>query len=138
MDKVFLNSLDEIAAVVKRQTITSLTIVEASEEEMTKIHISLADTSMLEIYDIGDDGGAYRYITTDDDLSVFIGAEVYVVILKEYKEKDGDHGDIIEIQFLEIVTNIGPITFVCHNEHNGWYGGFNVVAIYTPAITKEL
>lgn len=31
-----------------------------------------------------------------------------------------------EIQFLNISTNLGNVQFCCHNEHNGWYGGFNL------------
>ena len=39
-----------------------------------------------------------------------------------------DIGEKHEVQFLEIKTDRGVLTMANHNEHNGWYGGFWIVA----------
>lgn len=69
-----------------------------------------------------------RYMRTDDDLSFLNGK-----ILTGIEEKEVHEGFVLaedcdnpEIIFLEIQTNEGSITFANYNEHNGYYGGFDL------------
>jgi len=72
-----------------------------------------------------------RYMNCDDDLSAFVGAtflgaEVHNV---KCREIPCDYDDIVhEIGFLVVSTSLGEFTVETHNEHNGYYGGFGLVA----------
>lgn len=76
-----------------------------------------------------------RYMRTDDALheyagAVFLGADISPVgeVFRQELEDsfesldDGRH----EVEFFRIATSKGDICFACHNEHNGYYGGFNL------------
>jgi hypothetical protein len=66
-----------------------------------------------------------RYMTCDDDLETFAGATV-VDISVDYSEEEGEYGESLECAFLRIHTDAGVIVACNHNEHNGYYGGFDV------------
>jgi len=68
-----------------------------------------------------------RYITTDDDLSAFVGATLLGAEVRAGSEADEDYG-VHEIQFLVVKTSLGEFTCETHNEHNGYCGGFLVRA----------
>ena len=87
-----------------------------------------------------------RYPSTDDDLSYFVGAMLLRVDVKgaeygvgggaghgvDHYDGDDDTGEH-EIAFLDIVTSKGTLTLSTHNEHNGYYGGFDLhVEIIVP------
>ena len=80
--------------------------------------------------DLGDEGQScceHRYMTTDDELGYLVGARLVDIFTAE--APDGPHEyDVHEVEFLKIVTDMGTATFENHNEHNGYYGGFNIVA----------
>lgn len=60
---------------------------------------------------------------TDDDLLYYIGANFLgIEISSVFKEEEGMICH--EIQFLEIITSFGKISFSFHNIHNGYYGDF--------------
>lgn len=72
-----------------------------------------------------------RYVTTDDDLPSFVGAKV--VSLEAAEGPDilcEEGGDAHETMFVKLETTAGTITLVTHNEHNGYYGGFDVVSTW--------
>jgi hypothetical protein len=64
-----------------------------------------------------------RYMSTDDDLNYFVGAELTGAELADGPDEGGED-DCHETQFLKITTSKGVFTMVNHNEHNGYYGGF--------------
>lgn len=66
-----------------------------------------------------------RYMTTDDTLDYYVGAELVGAELKEGPDLS-DGSEAHDAQFLEIQTTRGCFTVVNHNEHNGYYGGFGV------------
>jgi hypothetical protein len=76
------------------------------------------------LYDSGQSCCESRYITCDDDLKSLIGGKLNNLQIKKSKEDEGEYGDVHEIDFVEIATDKGFITFCTHNEHNGYYGGF--------------
>lgn len=69
----------------------------------------------------------HRYMQTDDNLSEFIGSRLRSVEIKDAPSEQDEYGSH-EVQFLEIMTDHGCFTMASHNEHNGYYGGFWVVA----------
>lgn len=81
----------------------------------------------LKLLDDGQSCCEARYMRTDDDLSEFTGAVVNGFELKQAPDQDHEWGTH-EVQFLEIATSKGAITFASHNEHNGYYSGFRIVA----------
>jgi len=68
-----------------------------------------------------------RYMTTDDNLSDYVGATWLNAEIKEAPSFEAEY-DEHDIQFLEFSTTNGALTFSSHNEHNGYYGGFWIVA----------
>jgi len=75
-----------------------------------------------------------RFMSTDDELSYYVGAKLLdaeirgvEVTKQETKSKYEDYMDT-ETQFLVIKTSVGEFVLATHNEHNGYYGGFNVSA----------
>ena len=85
------------------------------------------DGSGIRIYDDGQSCCENRYMTTDDDLQAFVGAqfvEAAVQSAANQPDKWGEH----EVGFLIITTSLGAFTVETHNEHNGYYGGFWLVA----------
>ena len=46
--------------------------------------------------------------------------------IREAPNEPDEYGDH-EVQFLLVNTSIGTFTVASHNEHNGYYGGFDIV-----------
>jgi hypothetical protein len=94
------------------------------------INFEFTDTYFcLKIADKGQECCESRYITCDDDTSHFIGATYQGYELLEAPPGEGDDPDddrCHECQFLVINTSTGSFRCVTHNEHNGYYGGFNI------------
>jgi hypothetical protein len=67
-------------------------------------------------------------MSSDDDLSHYVGATLVGVELKDGPEEEGEYGEVHEIQFMEVQTSAGSFTVVSHNEHNGYYGGIAIRA----------
>jgi len=84
------------------------------------------DGTGIVAYDDGRSCCEARYMTTDDDLSGFIGATFIGMDLREGPTADDEFGQPHETQFLLVNTSLGPFTLVTHNEHNGEYGGFYI------------
>lgn len=85
----------------------------------------------LRVYDEGQTRCESRYMRTDDNLSDAEGAILLGLELKECRVEDGSDG-CHEVQFLEIRTDRGSFTMASHNEHNGYYGGFDLAADNDP------
>lgn len=93
------------------------------------LRLGFDDGDKVMIWDDGQSCCEHRYMRTDDDLNDFVGA-----IIRDYEVADVSHGDeqncdVHEIQFFRIHTDKGIATFACHNEHNGYYGGFSIRAV---------
>lgn len=90
-----------------------------------RITLKFTDGTAIALFDDGQSCCEERYMCTDDDVHDLEGE-----ILRAVQVKDGGYGESAygehEIQFLEIVTDREVVSFSCHNEHNGYYGGFYV------------
>jgi hypothetical protein len=66
-----------------------------------------------------------RYMTCDDEVNVLEGGKLLSIEVAFGGGAKPDYGEH-EVAFLKIVTNNGTITVATHNEHNGYYGGFEL------------
>lgn len=99
------------------------------------LSIVLVDGAVLAFSDNGQDCCEHRYMTCDDDLDGWTGAKLIAARIRRVdnaEATDNSHDDVHEIQFLRIATDRGDIVVCTHNEHNGYYGGFNVVMAVSP------
>ena len=68
-----------------------------------------------------------RYMSTDDDLSAFVGARLVGAEVREGPTTELGNDDAAhETAFLVVMTSLGAFTCVTHNEHNGYYSGFAI------------
>ena len=113
-----VNTLNEVIG----QTITDIKLNDNTLEltfEGTKIGI----------FDDGQSCCEHRYMDTDDNLSEFVGAKLLDLEKKYAGTQDDDGwGNVTEIQFLDVKTDKGTFQMKNYNEHNGYYGGFWIVA----------
>ncbi len=91
------------------------------------LHFEFSDGSKMKLSDEGQSCCEQRYMCTDDDLSGYVGAKLLDVDIKDAPDQSDEYG-VHEVQFLEVQTDRGVFTMASHNEHNGYYGGFLVVA----------
>ena len=68
-----------------------------------------------------------RYMSLDgDNVNDLVGARFHHVQVRGVASTDDGDSELHEINFVEIVTDKGGITFSMHNEHNGYYGGIDL------------
>lgn len=84
-------------------------------------------THTLLLEDEGQSCCEHRYMVCDDKLDAFIGAKLLDATIENAPKKEGDD-DVHEVQFLHVKTTKGSFTISNHNVHNGYYGGFGIVA----------
>lgn len=95
--------------------------------EGNELLFKFTDGTNLKLYDDGQSCCEDRYMRTDDDLSEYEGARLLDFELKNAPDQEDDYGTH-EIQFLDVKTDKGIFQMANHNEHNGYYGGFWIVA----------
>lgn len=104
------------------KVIESVTLVEDE-----KLLFKFIDRTRLTIWDNGQSCCEHRYMKTDDDLNEFSGAVLLDFELKSADPIPDEYGEH-EVQFLDVKTTNGTFQVASHNEHNGYYGGFNISA----------
>lgn len=93
------------------------------------LHFEFSDGSKMKLSDEGQSCCESRYMRTDDSLSEYVGAKLLGAEIKEAPDvQEDDDWNVHEVQFLEVQTDRGVFTMASHNEHNGYYGGFWIVA----------
>lgn len=115
---------ESVAAVQAAQgkTITSVALVDDA------LKFEFEDGSRLTLRDDGQSCCESRYMQTDDDLPYYVGAKFLNAEIRDGGSTESEYGDTHEIQFLVITTDRGTFSMASHNEHNGYYGGFWIVA----------
>lgn len=96
-------------------------------EDKNELQFEFIDGTGLKMLDDGQSCCEDRYMRTDDDLTEYAGAKLLGFELKDapnLEDEEGRH----EIQFLDVKTDKGTFQMANHNEHNGYYGGFDVIA----------
>lgn len=126
------NDSAEVIAAVIGQRIDALKMVHPESEndwrQTDRLSIAFTGGPTVEIYDNGQSCCETRYMLTDDDLTTFVGAEFRGVRIQDGPEIRDEYGETHESQFLMVDTSLGTFTMTTHNEHNGWYGGFAIIA----------
>ncbi|MDR1328864.1 MAG: hypothetical protein LBK23_04615 [Oscillospiraceae bacterium] len=87
----------------------------------------------------------WGYITSEDDFSPYIGAELRQIVLTdtalniEYVEKSNRYGfDEGGIQFVDFQTSNGVFQLAVYNSHNGYYGHGIVILIGDDVIHEDV
>lgn len=131
------------AKTIKRcvgKTITAMELIEG-EEGMLDGHdhlvISFDDNTKLVIWDDKQACRENRYMRTDDALADYIGSQLVDVELRDATgpiapgiptdPADLNHS-VHDVQFLVVKTTKGEVVMSSHNDHNGYYEGFNIKA----------
>lgn len=130
-DKVPKELLPVFYAAALDEPITGVSV----HAESDVLHVQFP-SGTLHVWDNGQSCCESRYMTTDDDLPSFVGAKVVSLEAVEgpdipYEEES--YGDVHEQMFVKLETTAGTITLVTHNEHNGYYGGFDVATRWEDA-----
>lgn len=110
------------------------TIVDASIWNDETLVLSLGNGAKLRIMDNGQSCCESRYLTCDDDLSTFKGATLNSVEFAQGPCEDSERDEVHETGFVKVDTSLGGITLTTHNEHNGYYGGFDMRIEYEEAV----
>ena len=74
---------------------------------------------------------------TDDDVQALVGHVLLAIEEKPGPDIDDDDG-CHETCFVEVVTSGAFVTLTNHNEHNGWYGDFNMVVTVSNVASELL
>lgn len=110
------------------RTISSVKM--GGHDDRGHLRIRFRGGSYLDIWDDDQMCCEHRYMTCDAHLPAFKNCMLLGVRLGLVEDADSDFG-YHDIQFLIVDTTLGSFTAETHNEHNGYYGGFNVVAKLT-------
>lgn len=111
--------------------------IRKAELSQDVVRLYFTDGSHLAVEDDGQSCCERRYMSTDDDIGFLAGKVLVGVQVKDAPDIEDEDGEYHEVQFLEVMTNKGCVTFAAHNEHNGYYGGFHIVASYYDAVPDE-
>lgn len=95
-----------------------------------RLKFEFEDGSRLTLWDDGQSCCESRYMQTDDDLPYYAGAKFLNAEVRDggVREDENGYEALHEIQFLVITTDRGTFSMASHNEHNGYYGGFDIRA----------
>lgn len=108
------------------------------EEGDGALVLVMGDGQTLRLFDNGRSCCESRYLTCDDDLDQFIGAELIDIEVSDGPTVETEYGEPHETSFLRVKTSLGDIVATTHNEHNGYYGGFSIQAsVSDPAETAK-
>jgi hypothetical protein len=101
-------------------------------KEITKLNLDVEGNFLyfefdgglqLFVSDMGQSCCESRYMRTDDDLMYYVGGKLLGKEIRLVAPIEDYH----EIAFLVIKTSKGQFTMSNHNEHNGYYGGIDIV-----------
>jgi len=92
--------------------------------------LTFTDKSVLRLRDDGQSCCESRYMVCDDKLDKFVGGKLMDISLEDAPDppKKSEWEEAHEAQFLHVKTSKGSFTVSNHVEHNGYYGGFWIVA----------
>lgn len=93
-----------------------------------ELQFRFEDGTGIALRDDGQSCCENRYMATDDELSDFVGTQLINAEVRDGTEEEAEYSDVKESQFLVITTSVGQFTVVNYNEHNGYYGGFLLIA----------
>jgi hypothetical protein len=96
--------------------------------EDNKLILDFINYKRIAVFDSADNCCEVRHMSTDDDLAYFVGSEFRDLDLQNFAGTEDYYGSVHDMQFLKVRTSKGVFTLTNHNEHNGFYAGFWIVA----------
>lgn len=105
--------------------------IEAIDLLDNRLLFTFRDGAKMQLVDTGQQCSEERYMHSDDPLEVFVGSRLLGAEVRPAPEMQCE-GCVHEVQFLLVTTSGGSFMVETHNEHNGWYGGFRIVAEDVP------
>lgn len=143
-DEYQINESRATALTVKQcigKTITALEMGDSGHDDLV---ITFGDNTKLHIWDDEQRCCENRYTRTDDNISDYVGGLLLDIELRdapgqiiEPVETDPDDLEaepvdlghsVHDVQFLAVKTTKGEFVLSNHNDHNGYYEGFNIKA----------
>lgn len=127
---VMLNMLmggDRGASKLQASLNKKIAKLELQSGDPDRLYFEFEDGENMSLRDDGQSCCEHRYMTTDDDLPHYVGAELLGIEVADGPDAEDEYGECHEQQFLRINTSKGVLVVVTHNEHNGYYGGFSLV-----------
>ena len=113
------------------QVISDAKLIKSGRHECNgALVLKFESGGQAEVFDAGGDCCENRYLTCDDDLSALIGGKLLSVECEAATSVDDEHGEPHEQMFVKVSTDKAVITLCTHNEHDGYYGGFDVKMVY--------
>lgn len=105
--------------------------IEAVDFTEARLVLRFVGGDGVQFWDAGQACCESRYMTTDDDLQYHIGAKFQGVEVQDAPSRPCEY-DKHDCQFLLVTTSNGVFTIETHNEHNGYYGGFDLECVDFP------
>lgn len=103
------------------KTIASLEIVD------NVLCVGFTDLSGLMVSDHEQECCETRYMSTEDDLTYHVGAQLFGIDTRAVESVEEGRGYAYhDTMFLELRTSLGVVSFANHNVHNGNYDGFSI------------
>lgn len=102
-------------------------VIEKVSLDDNELVFKFTDGTGLKMFDDGQSCCENRYMATADDLTEYANTTLVDFELKTAPNMEDEYGDH-EVQFLDVITSNGVFQMANHNEHNGYYGGFWIVA----------
>lgn len=102
-------------------------VIEKVSLEDNQLVFKFSDGTRLRMFDNGQSCCEHRYMVTADDLTEYANTTLLDFELKNAPDEEDQYGEH-EVQFLDVKTSKGVFQMSNHNEHNGYYGGFYIVA----------
>jgi hypothetical protein len=124
-----LGGNSETVAAIKASLNKEIKHIDLDSAE-NRLNIHLVDGTILQLWDDGQSCCESRYMSCDDDLSLFIGDTLLDFELKNAPDLQTEY-DTHEVQFLDVITSKSRFQIANHNVHNGYYGGFGISARLT-------
>jgi hypothetical protein len=88
--------------------------------------LKFVDSSAITFKDEAQSCCEHRYMNTDDRLNDYVGAKLLGAQTKSGPTEEREYGDPKDCEFLEVITSEGSFIIKNYNEHNGYYGGFEI------------
>ena len=106
--------------------------IQSAELQAHTVRLSFEGGHLVVLQDVADYCCERRYAHSDDDFRELEGRPLVSVDLKDGPDTEGPYAGYKECAFLEITAgsagDMRTVTVACYNEHNGYYGGFEIEA----------
>lgn len=98
--------------------------------------LGMADGREILVFDARQCCCEHRYTHCDENLHQYVGREL-LGLLTVAELPTVDDAEVHESQQVEVHTSVGPLCIVTHNEHDGYYGGFDVAVECGAEVVME-